>query len=595
MVGPVLRQELLLAGRRGPARVIRLLYAGWLLVLLLACFGGFQMERFARSLFTRDHRPFDLIELAAFTRSFLGLLLGQHFVVLALATPALAAGAITDEKARGTLQYLLTAALRPGEVVLGKLLGRCWQVLLLALPALPLIAFLAAFAGLDPGGLAALALASVLFVFALAAAALLASVWARQTRDAVLGLLAAGVLGALAVRGLEGLLSRGAALAWLPELLRGLDPLRLASSSWLQAEPAERWRRLAPSLAAWGGLGGACLALAAWRLRPAYFRQLEATGRKKLRWQPRRPPPGDDPVRWKERHVEGIAPLAVLCRLPRWAGVLLVLLATVVSSAGILLDRLPYGVTPAAALDMTLGLDLAGLAEVGANLYPSRAAFTWQAVVVLLTASLVVGIRCSGAITGERERQTWEALLLTPLPTRQLVRSKFWGVLGAGRPYLLAYAGPALALSAVGGLESFVVVAVALALTALALFYAGAAGLWCSARSRTSWRSLLGTLAFTYVGGCILFYGAAMLAGLLLSLILMALAILEVQGSRLRPLFGRFFEAAFFLAICVILVVAFFFLSLLLLRGAETWIAARERARHWQEERRYRRRAAPPR
>ena len=42
---------------------------------------------------------------------------------------------------------------------------------------------------------------------------------------------------------------------------------------------------------------------------------------------------------------------------------------------------------------------------------------------------MVVGIRCSGAISGERERLTWEALLLTPLETRYLVRGKLRGIM----------------------------------------------------------------------------------------------------------------------------------------------------------------------
>ena len=78
--------------------------------------------------------------------------------------------------------------------------------------------------------------------------------------------------------------------------------------------------------------------------------------------------------------------------------------------------------------------------------------FLIQSLVVMLLASLVVGIRCSGAITGERERQTWEALLLTPLSARQVVRGKLWGIMGASYWYLLAYAAPAAVLSALGGL-----------------------------------------------------------------------------------------------------------------------------------------------
>jgi ABC-type transport system involved in multi-copper enzyme maturation permease subunit len=587
MVGPILHQEMLLGGRRGRAHVFRWLYAAWLVGLVLFFLFVALMEATYRNALARRYHPFDFADLADFARSFLAFLVGQHFVVLALATPALAAGAVADEKARGTLQYLLTAGLLPGEILLGKLLGRCWQVGLLALPVLPLVAFFGAFAGLDLAGLAALALASAVFVLALAAAALLASVWARQARDAVLGLLAAGVVVGLALRGLGELLGPPA----LP-CLRALDPLGLAASSWLQAGPAERWQRLAPFLAAWGGLGAACFAVAAWRLRPAYFRQLAAVGRKKRAWwQARRPPPADDPVRWKERHAEGIAPLAVLRKVPRWVGVLLVFVGTLLSSGGILLDRLPYGVTADTVGEMALRLDLAALAGVAAELYPSAAAFGWQGTVVLLAAGLVVGVRCSGAISGERERQTWEALLMTPLTTRLLVRGKFWGVIGAGLPYLLAYAGPALALSAVGGLNSFVTVALLLGLTALAVFYIGAAGLWCSARARTSWRSLLATLAFAYLGGAALAYVVLLLAAVLM--ILLALAVWMVT-EYYRP-WGRWvpglvFEQAVYVNTCIILALCFLLLSVLLLRGAENWIAARERTRHWEDdEPRYRR------
>src|SRR5262245_66316966 len=68
----------------------------------------------------------------------------------------------------------------------------------------------------------------------------------------------------------------------------------------------------------------------------------------------------------------------------------------------------------------------------------------------MLLASLLVGIRCSGAVSGEREKQTWEALLLTPLTSRQLIRGKLWGIMGASLIYVLAYAVPALLLSLAG-------------------------------------------------------------------------------------------------------------------------------------------------
>src|SRR5262249_23012105 len=127
--------------------------------------------------------------------------------------------------------------------------------------------------------------------------------------------------------------------------------------------------------------------------------------------------------------------------------------------------------------------------------------FLAQGALVAVLASFTVGIRCSGAITGERERQTWEAVLLTPLSAKQLVHGKLWGVMGACYWYLLAYAVPAVLLSAVGGIGSLGWTVLLLALMVPDMYCMGAVGLWCSARSKTSWRALLGTLAVRYLGG----------------------------------------------------------------------------------------------
>src|SRR5262245_61229808 len=123
----------------------------------------------------------------------------------------------------------------------------------------------------------------------------------------------------------------------------------------------------------------------------------------------------------------------------------------------------------------------------------------------MLLASLVVGIRCSGAVSGERERQTWEALLLTPLTSRQLIRGKLWGIIGSSYLYLLAYAVPALGFAAIAGPTAFFWTALWLAVTWLAMYFIGATGIWCSVRSRGSWRSLLWTLGIGYVGGAFVY------------------------------------------------------------------------------------------
>jgi hypothetical protein len=64
--------------------------------------------------------------------------------------------------------------------------------------------------------------------------------------------------------------------------------------------------------------------------------------------------------------------------------------------------------------------------------------------------------------------------------------------------------GLVLMMAGTGGLEAIVVVGVALGITWLAMYFLGAVGLYCSARSNSSWRSLLGTVVLGYGGGVLL-------------------------------------------------------------------------------------------
>src|SRR5215510_11054025 len=54
------------------------------------------------------------------------------------------------------------------------------------------------------------------------------------------------------------------------------------------------------------------------------------------------------------------------------------------------------------------------------------------------------------------------------------------------------------------GATSLFVTLVGLIVTTMALFYMGAAGVWCSVRFQSSWVSLLVTLAIGYIGGLML-------------------------------------------------------------------------------------------
>ena len=584
MIGAVLQQEWLLGSRRTRLHVFRWIYAAWLIVLVAYGFLRYTVEEHQRL-----HRRSVANDTTFLVRSSAPEVVGQWFaetfvtqqlLLLVLATPAFVAGAIADEKRRGTLQYLLTTDLEARQIILGKLLARTAQVALVAMAGLPLFALLAGFGGVQPITLLALAVALTTPLFALASMTLLASVWCRQTRDAVLALYVLGTLAGLAVWYGQG---------WL----RYFDPLFVlepAWGAWRSLDLAELGRRLLLSSLGWGLLGGVCLGVAIARLRPAYIAELENVRPQKPRWYSAlRAPVPDESIRWRERHVEGLAPTPALRRIPQWLGVTALAVLTSFTSASILLLSLPPGVRLGDVIRALAHFQPGRLAD---SMPSAGDGFLVQGLAVMLLASLVVGVRCSGAITGERERQTWEALLLTPLSAKQLIRGKLWGIMGSSHIYLLAYAAPALVLSVLGGAMALLWVLLWLAVTVLAMYYIGAAGLWASARSQNSWRALLTTMLAGYVGGLAIYACTTPILAVVATLVgLFLLAFDKHFGTQLSAAAGSFSfdHRVFSVLTCLGLALLFWLMSRLFLGRALRWIADRERTRHCYEEPIYRR------
>jgi ABC-type transport system involved in multi-copper enzyme maturation permease subunit len=463
MLGPVFFLELRLAVRRGRLNAFRYAYGGWCLL---------QFMLLALLLFRSENQLAALgVGLGSALNGSFHLFVVQQFIFLLLATPAFVAGAITDEKSQGTLQHLLTADLTTSEIILGKFLGRMAQVALMALIGWPLLCFLGGCAHVGLPGLCATALLSGMILFVEGAASLWASVCSKQTRQAVLRVYAWSAVALLiicggpqAITALSGGFKPGPAarqtLSRVADILRSLDPLSVLDSIWSQDDLGEFFSRLALLLSVFGGIGVTCLVLAVWQFRARYIRELEAAGRPHKRWwKQRRPEVGDDPVRWRETTTGG--------KLPRWLGVGLLAALSCASSAAILYSQEP-----------TL--------------------FIFQGAVFLFLASLTAGVRTSGAITGERERQTWDSLLLTPLDTWDLIMDKANGALDLLMPYFVAFAVPAALLALWMGATAVISTLSLLLLTWAAIYYMAATGIWCSVRSKGSWRSLVATLTTGY-------------------------------------------------------------------------------------------------
>jgi ABC-type transport system involved in multi-copper enzyme maturation permease subunit len=119
---PVLTRELLVTLRSPRAFILQLLYVSALGALVY--FRWPVDERLAGPGVAR--RLFDIF------------FLGQFFLV-ALMAPAFAAGSITGEKERKTYEMLLASPLRPGTILVGKLLSSLSYLVILIISSLPLM------------------------------------------------------------------------------------------------------------------------------------------------------------------------------------------------------------------------------------------------------------------------------------------------------------------------------------------------------------------------------------------------------------------------------------------------------------------------
>jgi ABC-type transport system involved in multi-copper enzyme maturation permease subunit len=567
MIANVFQNDVVIAERRGRQHVLRWIYAGW---LLMQAFYILYIKSSILYGVYRQERAFGF----ARTVDLLDVYLVQQLALMIVLVPTLAAGAVADEKMRGTLQHLLTTEISAREFIFGKLVSRMVQVLLLFLPGLPILGFLAGLAGLDIATSLSLLAAQVIPVTALVALSLLASVWCRTTRDAVIAVYALGFAAFLLMRQVGGPL-----LYFDPWFV--LAPL---SESDNVSESLSMGQRLLGGVAAWGSLGTLCLSLAIWRLRQASQRQSENT---RLFWRrqrnpARQPAVGMNPVQWREQYVEGLSPTRIFRLLPRGLGVLLVFIASLISSGLILQEHFipsgpnsdPFGDLISWALEFPRWPRNFSSAVCQA--------FLAQAIVVLLLASLIVGIRCSGAIVGEREKRTWDALLVTPLTARELVRGKLWAVKGASYPYLAAYALPAVFCSALTVSIALFYTVAGLAVTVLAMYYMGAAGLYFSVRSKTSWRSLLATLIVGYWGVSVVTSCASFPLIIVFSLIVgVAKIVLRGTNANLTNVSVALLasEGAVGISLCLVC----WLLSRFCLGSAQKWIAQRDRVRRWED------------
>jgi ABC-type transport system involved in multi-copper enzyme maturation permease subunit len=506
LFGPVLYYDLVRTARRTRYYVIRVLYALFLLAIL-----GWVYFTYTAGTDFSSVRP---DEAARFANTFFYTFMALQFLVVTVITPAYVAGAVAEEKERKTLEFLLATDLLNREIVLSKLASRLLNLILLVLVGLPVLAGLQFLGGVDPQLVVAGFVATLLTVASLAGLSMLNSVLCRRARDAIVTtyLMAFAYLG---LSGLSWLLLAPAGWATFPstpawpspvtltDLVRGFNAGNVVSvlfcitadmgpASGLSLDEVLpgylRNYALFHGIIAVGGPLWAVL-----RLRAIALKETSQPARRRRRplrlW--RRVRLGNQPMIWKEVFADpGL-------RVPWLGQVVLVLL--------VLASFVPVAVLGYQFIEGTIDAPFRffggqpepweALAQ-SSQLWVVRVAGTGVACLLLMA----VAVRAASGISVERDRQTLDGLLTTPLDSDHILFGKWLGaVLSVRRGWL--WLGALWGIGALtGGLHPLALGLLVVTWFVYAAFLAGL-GTWFSVVSRTTLRATTWTLVSAVAAG----------------------------------------------------------------------------------------------
>jgi len=492
LFGPVLFYDMIRIARRGRYFGLRCLYAGVLLFFLLIVY--LETAQTQRGLTTTQQAG----RLAE--NYFETFMIVQTLAVLLL-TPAYVAGSVADEKVRKTLEFLLATDLRNREIVLSKLGARLANLALFVMTGLPILSLLQFLGGVDPNLVLAGFAGTGVTMLGLAGLSIAFSVTFRRPRDAitmtylttitylVLSLVAYfGKLASWSVLSEPIWFGKDAAtVSDVVDVFNAGNPF-LTLPAIGSASQAGTLATVVPQVLAsyslfHGILAASCTVLAVFRLRRVALRQASRSKSTKSRELLRRPEVGNQPMLWKELFVEGGLRFNLLTALI----LAILLIVSLLPGFWILVNWLLEPGQRQGIPWWTLAREM--------NVYVRTAG---SGVGCLLL--LAVAVRAASSISSERDRQTFDALLTTPLDSDSILWSKWLGNILSIRLGWI-WLGIILLLGlATGGLHIF---ALALVLGAWTI-YAGVIsmiGLWFSMVSRSTMRAAVWTIFTTLVLG----------------------------------------------------------------------------------------------
>jgi ABC-type transport system involved in multi-copper enzyme maturation permease subunit len=506
LFGPVFFHDVVRTGRQRLTFVLRGLYAtviGFTLTML------YMSWLRGKGYFGSANFVVGTNELSRFGTEFFITFIVMQFIVVVLLTPVYVAGTICVDKERKILEFLFATDLRNREIIFGKLASRVLTLLLFVLVGLPILAFVQLFGGVDPEQVLACTVATIVSVIGLSSLGIWYSTMLKKARDAIMLTYLSYIAYILITAFAAGLTTFSGAGWWntplpLGSWSFGLDDVchTLATGNivWhLLVMTAPRGapvqfvldERLTSYCVFWFVasallLGHAILVLRAVALRQAYGSPGGTRSRKKAvadgtgagsvvvnEATRQLPPVGANPMLWKEVFVDSGARGGWMAR------VLFGLIALAMLAPVAIMIWFEF-IDPTSYFASLSFPERWHRFREGANM--------WIRVVTgILTGMIVLAaaVRGAGAISGEKDKDTWISLLGTPMTAEEILRGKFWGcALGLRRVYFFLLLLWSIAL-VFGAANPFTIL---LDAALLALYVAAFTwiGLYCSMTARTT-------------------------------------------------------------------------------------------------------------